>query len=137
MKRSHSWLTILGGGLAVALAVQLCLPPGGLPALAGDVVGQTPADLKYTNTTKVLCAATSTALYAATGSPTEKVIKVPAAATAGIHIGVGAAATANMLIVEPGETWIGSGREAVNCLRAGGSDVTTYLQSSTFGGYTP
>lgn len=138
VKKPYRWPTILGGGLLLALALNLLVPPGGLPANAGQLVGQTPAHLVYTNVTKVTCASSSTALAAAvTGQPREVVIKVPAGATAGIHVGVAAAATTNMLLLEPGESLVVSGLQAVNCLRAGGSDVVTYLMTSTAGGYTP
>jgi hypothetical protein len=137
MKPQHHAPSITLAFAAALLAALLLVPPGGTPARAGQLVGQTPADITYTNTTKVTCASISTALYAATTSPVEKVVKVPAAATAGVHVGVGAAATTDMILIEPGETWIGSGRQAVNCLRAGGSDVVTYLQRGSAGGWIP
>lgn len=131
------WLALIVavtiGNLAV-IAVNSPPAIGQSQPPAGSRVTQTPARITYTNVTKVTCASTSTALLAVSTTGTREIIvKVPTTATTGIHLGVGAAATTNMLLVEPGESWVGSTAQSLFCLRAGGSDVTSYLQTGVSG----
>jgi hypothetical protein len=136
--RPHHWLTILGTGLALAVAVQLLLPPGGLPALAGQVVGYTPADVSYANTAPVTCTGTSGTLYAASsGAPREVTVSLLAAADTGIHVGFGATATSSMFLIQPGQAITFNGRQSITCIRAGSANVTAYLLPGSYAGWVP
>lgn len=66
-------------------------------------------------------------IAAATGAGRTVVITVPATATGGIHINFGAAATTSKYLIEPGKSLIIATEQQITAIRAGASDVTTYV----------
>lgn len=122
---------------AVILAGLLLMPPGGWPAHAGQVVAQAPADLSYTVAVGT-CSSSSAQLVASSTAPREAAIIVPTSADTGIYIATGATvASSSTPLIGPGQAIVLSGRQAINCKRAGSADVTPGVFSGVAGGWVP
>jgi hypothetical protein len=124
--------------LAAILAVLLLMPPGGLRALAGNVVASAPGDTSYVNVAPVTCTGTSGTLYAASSAaPREVTVSLLVAADTGIHVGFGATATTSMFLIQPGQAITFSGRQSITCVKAGSASVVAYLLAGSHAGYVP
>lgn len=97
------------------------------PVSIAAIVEVSDADETLTIPDAVTVGSTSTALVAAGSTGLrEIVISVPRSADTGIHINVGAAATTAKFLIEAGGTLTLNTNQAVNAIRAGAADVTTY-----------
>jgi hypothetical protein len=110
------------------------------------VVGVTPADTKYTNTTPVSCTGSNVTLYAAsTGAPREVTVALSPSADAGIRVAFGdTVALANTdldagkyTLIFPGQAYSFGGRQAITCTKAGTASVTAYLLPASYAGWVP
>lgn len=70
---------------------------------------------------------------AAAGTGTGRVVKlyVPVAATAGIYVNLNGAATTSHYLIEPGTSETFPTEQAIQGIRAGGSNVTVYVMIGT------
>lgn len=99
------------------------------PGNAGSSIGQVSAlPLTWTaGTVNSISNASEELVAAGTGSGRTVWIKVPVGAVTGICIAFGAtAATTSTTLIEPGETVFISTAQAINAIRAGGTDVSVY-----------
>lgn len=125
--------------LLILLALNLLLMAlHGMPARAGSVVGQTPADQSYSVAVGT-CTGTSAQLVASSaGAPREATIMVPPSADTGIYIAFGSTvASASTPLLPAGAAITVSGRQAVNCIKAGSASVSPGVITGSFGGYVP
>ncbi len=139
MTRERRAMLATAAGLIALHAVIFLVPPGGTRAEAGQLVGQTPASITYTNTASVSCTGTSgTLVAAATGAPREATLSIPSTADTGVYITFGStAATSSYFLLSAGQAMTVSGVQAVNCIKANSSNVSVSVLVGTSAGYVP